>query len=266
MTDKLKQIIRQNFVAHNTYAAQYNHNIKTALTSHYFRTDCGLNTDTFNVSIPLTDTPSDALYSEMTEYFTRQNKPMSLWLWDDLSSWHRYLDNSPLPHTEVNLGMYAMAEMLQTRDILPEDFAVKTVQTVDDVLCFSTVMSSVFGQSAEAENVRSYYAALSQTGFFKADNIRYFIGLKAGRPVSCGSVTVNSDSVGIYDIATLETERNRGFGSAIFHYILRFAAQYPGRLCVLQASPDGAGIYQRAGLKAVCDVFVYENRDLLAPV
>lgn len=263
MPNDLKHIIQQNFVANNTIAARYHNAIRILLTPDFLRADCGLPSDTFNVGIPLADTPNDKSYAEMVTYFADQNKPMALWLWDFLPNWQTYLAQSPLPLVETNLGMFADMDALHITPSKPTDFSVRTVQSGEDVLAFAAVMSAVFGHSAEAEFVRRYYAMLAKTAFYHDPATRMYVGYHNEVPVSTGSIIVTQDAVGIYDIATLENVRNQGYGSAMFHHILAEIKRDYHRLAVLQASPMGAGIYRRAGFATACEVFVYENRDLL---
>lgn len=263
MNTTIKELIRQNFVVNNTFTARYNKNIAITLAFNFLRVDCGLNTDTFNVSIPLHDTPDDASYAEMAEYFNLRQKPMALWLWDDLPRWREYLTKSPLPQTEVNLGMYATMDMLDTNPAVLPDFVIKTVQNTAGVQDFADIMALNFGKSAEAQNVKDYYAALAPTDFYNDKALKMYVGYKNGVAVSSGSIVIDETSVGIYDIATLASERRQGFGSAMFHHILNDIKQNYNRMCVLLASPDGSRIYRRAGFVPACDVFVYENRSLL---
>ena len=266
MQPDLKRIIMQNFVANNTFAARYHNGISVTLNADFLRTDCGLPSDTFNVAIPLCDNPGDGLYAAMVTDFSVRNLPMALWLWDSMPRWRAYLDQSPLPLTETNLGMYAVTDKLSIRPESLSGFSIRTVVVPEDVRAFSAVMSAVFGQSAEAENVRRYYAMLAPTGFYRDPAIKMYVGCHNGRPVSTGSIIITNEAVGIYDIATLESERNRGMGSAMFHHILADIKDMGRPLCVLQASPLGAGIYRRAGFLTTCEVWVYENRTLLESI
>lgn len=265
MQPDLKHVIQQNFVVNNTFAARHDRNIDVRLNDDFLRTDCGLPSDTFNVAIPLRDNPTDELYAAMVTAFTARGLPMALWLWDFLPQWRAYLGQSPLPLAETNLGMYAAADTLRIVPELPQDFSIRKVTTGADVLDFAGVMAAVFGQSAEADNVRRYYARLAHSGFYNDSATKMYVGYRNGRAVSTGSIIITAEATGIYDIATLESERNRGLGSAMFHHILKEIQNMGHPLCVLQASPMGAGIYRRAGFETACEVFIFENRELLSP-
>lgn len=73
----------------------------------------------------------------------------------------------------------------------------------------------------------------------------------------------SKDSIGIYDIATKEEMRGRGFGSTMFNFLLQEAQKLKNMYCVLQASPDGINIYKRSGFQAIGKMTVLENRHLI---
>ncbi len=49
----------------------------------------------------------------------------------------------------------------------------------------------------------------------------------------------------------------------MFAHILRKARMFPHRTAVLQASPDGMGIYRKAGFIPIGEVLVFDIRPLL---
>ena len=93
--------------------------------------------------------------------------------------------------------------------------------------------------------------------------MRFYLGIYEGRAVATGTMFVGQETVGIYDIVTLAEYRRRGIGSAMFAHLLQAAQLCQRRYATLQASPDGLGIYKRAGFTAVGNVHVFENRALL---
>ena len=78
--------------------------------------------------------------------------------------------------------------------------------------------------------------------------MKLFLGFYEGEIVTVGSLICSKDSIGIYDIATKEGMRGRGFGSAMFN-LLQEAHKFKNTYCVLQASPDGINIYKNRDFK-----------------
>ncbi len=91
-----------------------------------------------------------------------------------------------------------------------------------------------------------------------------FVALAAGnRPVGACSMFVNDSVAGFYDVGVLEEERNRGIGSAMLAYALRFAREQGSTQAVLLASGMGYGMYRRVGFREVCKI-AYWYRSLRA--
>lgn len=51
--------------------------------------------------------------------------------------------------------------------------------------------------------------------------MKLYLGFYKDEVVSVGSLVCTQDSIGIYDIATKEEMRGKGFGSTMFHYLLQ---------------------------------------------
>jgi GNAT superfamily N-acetyltransferase len=96
------------------------------------------------------------------------------------------------------------------------------------------------------------------------DHFFDFVALAAGnRPVGACSMFLNEAAAGYYDVGVLETERNRGIGSAMMDHALRFARDRDRKQAVLLASGMGYNMYCRAGFREVCKV-AYWYRSLKA--
>ena len=197
----------------------------------------------------------------MADYFAARSFPMSLWCWEPLgASTLQEIEHAGLNLAEVNEGMYAYAEDLSPEAYMPEGFAVKQVRTPREVKQFGAVLSCLFGESSEAKHVSLYYERLAESRLWTRPEMVLYIGvLNDGTPVTVGSTIRSRDSVGIYDFATLDDYRKRGFGSAMFHHILSDILTWDDGLIVLQASEAGAGLYKRAGFRPVCAIRVFEN-------
>ena len=56
--------------------------------------------------------------------------------------------------------------------------------------------------------------------------MKLFLGFYEGEIVTVGSLICSKDSIGIYDIATKEEMRGRGFGSTMFNFLLQEAQKF----------------------------------------
>jgi ribosomal protein S18 acetylase RimI-like enzyme len=90
--------------------------------------------------------------------------------------------------------------------------------------------------------------------------MHHYLGTLHGTVVAIGTLFVGSQMTGIYDLVTRDDYRRRGIGSAMFQHLLHHASTCNRRFCVLQASPDGLGIYKRAGFRTGGEVQTFESR------
>lgn len=261
------RLIRDNFIAKAAYFAGRAEGYTLKQTSEYIRADCGLPSDTFNVAVllqPRLSAENEAILEETVHYFTDKKYPMALWSWESKDSvTFETLRQAGLKEAETNIAMYADLDALHPITECPAEFRVKEIASPAEAEQFGDVLASLFGESEEGANVKAFYRKISRLPLWGASLMKLYIGLYRGRPVSTGTLVFTDDSVGIYDIATLSDFRGQGFGSAMFRFLIGEAKKGKPRLCVLQASPDGIGIYKRAGFEPACEVTVYENRHLV---
>ena len=167
--------------------------------------------------------------------------------------------------SEKETGMYAEISKIKLKKYKNKDFVIKKVSSDEDMEGFSEVLGSIFGDSEEAVYVKKQYDALRKAGIYNGSDMTFYVALYNGEPVSCGTVFITTESAGIYDVATKEEYRKKGFGSAIFNYLLGIAKQSGLEYCILQASADGAGIYKKMGFLEACNINIYENREVSLP-
>lgn len=80
-----------------------------------------------------------------------------------------------------------------------------------------------------------------------------YVGYLDGAPVVSGLGVRTGRTIGIYDIATVEAMRGRGFGAAMTMRIVDDAADAGCDVASLQASDMGRPIYERLGFRTVVD-------------
>jgi ribosomal protein S18 acetylase RimI-like enzyme len=77
------------------------------------------------------------------------------------------------------------------------------------------------------------------------------VGEVAGEPVTTGLAITIAGCSGVFNIATPEEHRGRGYGAAVTRWLADRALTSRARLVWLQSSPSGFGIYQRLGFRTV---------------
>lgn len=257
----ISALIRDNFIDKICYLARHTERIQVTRSADYVRVDCGLPSDTFNNVVLLKRQlqPSDtAMVEEAVHYFRKKKYPMALWLWEDeQSDTHAILRESGLQAAEMNVAMFAELETLHPDLHMPPHFQIIQVTSMADAERFGCALASLFGASEEAVHVRTYYEQISSV-LLRQDVMQCYIGVVDNEVVSTGTLVRSKESMGIYDIATKQPYRGKGFGSAMFHHLIACAKQQEAKYAVLQASPDGLSIYQRAGFVEAGEVWVWE--------
>jgi len=80
-----------------------------------------------------------------------------------------------------------------------------------------------------------------------------YVGLEAGVAVASGLGIRTGSTIGVYNIATVEGARGRGWGSAMTMRIVDDGAAAGCDVAILQASEMGRPIYERLGFRTVVD-------------
>ncbi|KZD34278.1 acetyltransferase GNAT family [Bacillus cereus] len=235
-------------------------------TKDYITVDCGIPADTFNIITLLNSNVTEGiekLYKEV-EYYNQKKFPMSVWFWDDKQEQtiKSELIKLGLKEAEKNIAMVAELKTIHPRINMPVGFTIQKASSSGQIKKFGETLANLFGTSEEGKNVQAYYNQISSLNLWNSDNMKLYLGLYKGEVVSVGSLVCTKDSVGIYDIATKEEMRGKGFGSTMFNFLLQEAKQLKNTYCVLQASPDGINIYKKSGFQVVGQMTVFENRHL----
>lgn len=208
--------------------------------------DCGLQSDTFNTVFGW---PADVVDIEtVTRHYREEGKPAAWWLPCSSAEISDKLQRAGWAYEEYDVGMY-LDPLVPLSAQLSSLSRVEYCDTAERFQDFGRVLSSIFepGNPGEAENVRSIYQVAGEHRDKLPDDLIQLIGYADEQPVSAATVYLTGSVAGIFDIATPEHRRNRGFGSEIFQQALRVAHQRGANACVLQASPDGLNIYKRQG-------------------
>lgn len=144
----------------------------------------------------------------------------------------------------------------------PEGFTIHKASSPGQIKRFGETLANLFCTSEEGIHVQAFYNQTASFDLWDSANMKLYIGLYKDEVVSVGSLVCTKDSIGIYDIASKEEIRGKGFGSTMFNYLLQEAKELKVAQCVLQASPDGINIYKKAGFQSVGQMTVFENRHL----
>ncbi len=259
------QAVRKNFEEKAAYFAQSLAGMAVMEHDSFLAVDCGLPSDTFNVLVVRDLSATEPILQEGVGYFMAKRFPVALWYWEDAEdrAGMDALLAYGLTHNETNIAMVADLTEAAFNVARPTGLVIQQAERASELQQFGSLIARLFGDSDEAPQVAAYFTGLSQQPLRQFPAMRHYIGTVQGETVATGTLFIGSETVGIYDITTQVNYRQRGIGSAMFAHLLHEARAYSRRYAVLQASPDGIGIYRKAGFMAVGEVRVLENRALL---
>lgn len=209
--------------------------------------DCGRQSDTFNTVLGTPASTDDI--AQITRYYQQMNRPAAWWFSEPTTAYAQALRQAGWEHEENEVGMHlSLTSQLQTKS----DTVLSRIEYCDSLSHFQDfgrVLSAIFepGNTVEAENIRAIYQQAGEHSASLDDRLIQLVGYFDDQPVSTATLYFHHNIAGVFDIATPECWRRRGFGSEIFYQALRVAQQKKATACVLQASPDGVNIYKKAG-------------------
>jgi N-acetylglutamate synthase len=101
------------------------------------------------------------------------------------------------------------------------------------------------------EEPREYFDRLTPPEILALEGLHCYVGEVDGRPVTTGLGWTRADSVGIFNIATLEECRGRGYGGAITARAVADGFGAGATTALLQSSKSGYGVYESLGFRTV---------------
>jgi GNAT superfamily N-acetyltransferase len=84
-------------------------------------------------------------------------------------------------------------------------------------------------------------------------DVAVYAGYADGEPVSSGLGIRIGRTIGVYNIATVERARRRGYGAAMTSRVVADGAAAGCDVAILQASPMGLPVYERLGFRTVLE-------------
>lgn len=106
---------------------------------------------------------------------------------------------------------------------------------------------------------RDWAAAFCTDALLAEPGVTFYAGYQDGRPVTSGLGLRTGRTIGVYNIATLEAARRRGYGAAMTMRMVDDGAAAGCDVAILQASEMGQPVYERLGFRTVCEYFGYSE-------
>jgi GNAT superfamily N-acetyltransferase len=127
----------------------------------------------------------------------------------------------------------------------PFDLDVRIVSTIDELHDHATVVSAGFGMPIEVARM------ILGPPLLDDPDAAIAVGYFRGAPVTTALLARSGDTAGVYNVATVEDFRGRGFGEAATWAVIAEGARRGCTHSVLQSSDAGYPVYTRMGFMDV---------------
>ena len=243
------RMIDENFDLHARMIIEQTKGMHVFSHPDLMYTDSGLGCDHFNI-IHVREGKGlrvGALNSAINHF---QDRHLPHCIWISQENWKL----SQVVFEEMNL--YKQAEgvgmILNLSDYQmihdPHHTSINKVNSLDEIGDYAEVIAANW--TPPARNVTKFYQITAPQFLTLTDRITRAVYSHENQPLATIELFPTDDQVvGIYGLATKRPFRKQGIGSAMMSYALNIAKESGFKYVVLQASPDGLGIYKKYGFK-----------------
>lgn len=131
------------------------------------------------------------------------------------------------------------------RDTHVADLEITRVETARHLEDAAAMIAPAFGMPPD------WAAAVYVPEVVALDGLQYYLGRVDGRPVATAMGFTIGAAVGIFNVATPEEDRGRGYGGAVTARAVRDGFERGATFGALQSSALGESVYRRLGFEQV---------------
>ena len=183
----------------------------------------------------------DRVVADAIGFFAEIDVPWLLWVRESVDD--ALVEAGRRAGLEQSSGPPVMA-MAPIPDMIPAAADGLTVATATDTAAievFRDLAARGFGMPREIGD------RIVSDAILDDPNLAAVLGTVGGEPVSCALVSVTGTTAGIYNVATPEEYRRRGYGAALTWAAIEEGARRGCDHTILQASEMGAPVYRAMG-------------------
>ena len=223
---------------------------------HIIKNDCiikctEIQSDTFNLVVDAHFTRENAheKIDQTVAIFQNKKLPFSWWVGpgDSPDNLKDILCSHGFVYTETEHGMF-----LNLNNYSPQKTnKLKIIQAsnIEELKEFDYVHVHSFGNDSAFDVIFSH---LPPSVYCGHSNYRFYTGYVDGRAVVTGALVFHAHVVGIYFIATIPSERRKGYATEMMHHLLSISKNEEHQMAVLLASEAGKPVYNKLGFVECC--------------
>lgn len=192
--------------------------------------------------------------NQVIQHFQQRNIPHSWWVEtsNEPPELKNVLESQGFQLFGVCPGMAINIQNIQQPSANTE-IKVKTITSDKELIEWGDVISKSFGFSQESSD--------AWTALFRKAGLNgpfyHVIGERNGKVVTTGSILCSEQGAYIYNIATVEEERKKGYASQISYELLQIAKNHHLKYAALVSSPLATHLYEKLGFEHICDYNIY---------
>ncbi|MFC7449757.1 GNAT family N-acetyltransferase [Rhodococcus daqingensis] len=252
MGDDLLEAMELNLASHASHLHPKVDGARVLDPGDILIADSGLDDDTFNLvcRARLAEHNAPARIEEIVASVCGAGRPFSWWVAPTSapSNLGELLREHGLRPSETELAMTAPVSDVPLPALRP-DFTIVTATIPAQLRDYAELMARNWTPPSPA--VTRFFDAAA-TAILQAECASAFVvGYHGGEAVAGAEIHLAAGVAGLYGVVTLEAHRRRGYGTAVTLATVDRARVAGAECVVLQASAEGAPVYQRIGFTPV---------------
>ncbi len=249
-----------NLVTHFTWVQRQTQGMRVFETADLVLTDGGMPCDTFCAACRarLDSATAATRIRETIEWYAEAGHPFSWWIGinDRPNDLRARLADAGLEHAESEIAMAADLARLPPVELSPGGLEVRRVRTAAELTAFATI--SAANWSPPDQHVIEFYRRAAPLILGPEPAFWMYLGFLGETPVAASQLTIGGGVVGLDNVSTVESARDRGFGTALTVRPLLDAREAGFASAILQAAPPGVSLYRRIGFAPFGEIAEYK--------
>ncbi len=259
--EEILKAMQVNMRLHMTYFAKYVRSMEIVFEPDVTVVRSDVSDDTFNyvISAHFTEKNAKDRIQHVVALFKSRHLPFSWWVGesDSPAALGDLLLHQGFTCKEKDIGMYIeLAQKTLPANKTPLTF--QRVESREHLKHFADVIASIGGESQAFDLI---YSQLPPVIYCGNSSLEMYIAYLDDKPVVTGVLVTHANVAGIYYVATIPTQRNKGFGTAMMKHLLNCAKDEGYFIATLQASHNGFSLYERLGFKQCCQFSEYTTNN-----